>query len=73
MRRYRKHVVLYVFVVVAAWSATRVLDEGSPAAPAERPAVADSPTSPPPSASDVAAMCARPDVACLVATATSGK
>ncbi|MFE2870498.1 hypothetical protein [Embleya sp. NPDC059259] len=73
MRRYRKHVVLYVFVVVAAWSATRVLDEGLSAAPAERPAVADSPTSPPPNASDVAARCAWPDVVCLVATATSGK
>jgi hypothetical protein len=58
MRRYRKHVVVYVFVVVAACRRRVCSTRGRP---------------PPPSASDVAAMCARPNAVCLVATATSRK
>jgi hypothetical protein len=71
MRRYRKHVVVFVLVVVAAWTATRVLEAGS--SPADRPPVPASSTSPPISASDIAVMCLRPNTVCVTAYATAAR
>lgn len=69
MRRYRRYVLVFVFVVVAAWTATRVLDGGSSSA--DRPPVSASPTSSPMSASDIEAMCLRPNTVCVTARATA--